>query len=421
MAAMKISLFVAFVLFPLAGALTLRKLPSPWNRRAFALINVFGLFALCVCTNYSDRIGRMNAVPYLRIVGALCALYLGLVTAYYFVLRRFGKRSTAAPLLLPILALIVLKYTPVGWHDFSSTLGHLNHLLVVEFFLGISYMAFRLSSLSVELANGVVPFPTLSEYLSFAFFVPTLSVGPINPYSHFHRSLNHPDESLTPLPRSLSRMLVGAVKFVVLGNLFNQLSYSGLMLDAHPHPTVDLIIAAVAFYFYLYLNFSGYCDMAIGAAGLLKIHVHENFDNPFGSRNVKEFWNRWHITLSLYTRDALFSPLSKSLARIFGAGGTNHAIALTIIIVFLVIGVWHGVGVNFALYGLAHGLAVAGNHYYTVWLKKRLGRDGFRAYQENVPIRWAATALTFAFVTATLFLLANDVKTASTILASVQP
>ena len=100
----------------------------------------------------------------------------------------------------------------------------------------------------------------------------------------------------------------------------------------------------VFYYLYLYCNFSGYCDMAIGAAGLIGIPVAENFNNPFAARNVKDFWNRWHITLSSYMRDVVFAPLSKNLVRAMGPAYANHAIALTITVVFLLVGVWHGVG-----------------------------------------------------------------------------
>ena len=113
------------------------------------------------------------------------------------------------------------------------------------------------------------------------------------------------------------RVLVGAVKFKFFGPLLNQLTYSGLLLDGHPHLWVDLPIAAVAYYLYLYCNFSGFCDIAIGGAGLMGIPVAENFANPFAARNMKDYWNRWHITLSLYMRDVVFSPLSKALVRSF--------------------------------------------------------------------------------------------------------
>jgi D-alanyl-lipoteichoic acid acyltransferase DltB (MBOAT superfamily) len=147
--------------------------------------------------------------------------------------------------------------------------------------------------------------------------------------------------------------------------------------------------------------------MAIGAAGLIGIPVPENFDNPFAARNVKDFWNRWHITLSVYMRDVVFGPLSKFLAHRMGHQNVDHAIALTITVVFLLVGIWHGAGWNFAAYGAVHALGVVSNHYYTIFLKKRLGRDGFKAYNANPWIHAVAVVLTFCYCAASLIFFAN--------------
>jgi D-alanyl-lipoteichoic acid acyltransferase DltB (MBOAT superfamily) len=210
-----------------------------------------------------------------------------------------------------------------------------------------------------------------------------------------------------PVGRAAFRILIGAVKYQFLGNLCNQLTYSGLLFDDHPHHWMDLPVAMLFYYLYLYLNFSGFCDMAIGAAALIGIPVPENFENPFAARNVKDFWNRWHITLSVWMRDVVFSPLSKFFVGKFGIKLADHAIALTITIVFLLVGIWHGAGWNFAAYGVAHALGVVANHYYTIFLKKKLGRERFKAYNENQLIRAVAVVLTFCYCGASLIFFAN--------------
>jgi D-alanyl-lipoteichoic acid acyltransferase DltB (MBOAT superfamily) len=232
-----------------------------------------------------------------------------------------------------------------------------------------------------------------------------MPVGPINTYANYRRGFVERYE--VPVGRAALRILVGAVKYQFLGNLCNQLAYSSLLLDDHPHHWMDLPVAMVFYYLYLYLNFSGFCDMAIGAAGLIGIPVPENFENPLAARNMKELWNRWHITLSSWMRDLVFSPLSKFLVGKFGVKLANHAIALTILATFLLIGIWHGVGWNYAFFGLAQAIGVTTVHYYTIFLKKRLGRDGFKAYSENRWIHGVAIVLTFCYYAATLFLFAN--------------
>jgi len=235
--------------------------------------------------------------------------------------------------------------------------------------------------------------------------LPTMTVGPINSYANYRRGFTTPWD--VPVMRAGMRIFVGLVKYLFLGGIFSQITYDGWLLNGHLHHWVDLPVAMVFYYLYLYCNFSGYCDMAIGAAALIGIPVSENFDNPFAARNVKDFWNRWHITLSVWMRDALFSPLSKYLVRLFGPARANHAVALAITVVFLLVGIWHGVGWHYALFGAAHALGVVVNHYYTIGLKKWLGREGFKDYNENRWIQAAAVVLTFSYCAASLFLFAN--------------
>jgi len=140
---------------------------------------------------------------------------------------------------------------------------------------------------------------------------------------------------------------------------------------------------------------------------LIGIPVIENFNDPFAARNMREFWNRWHISLSQYMRDVCFSPLSKYFARLFGPANVNHAIALTIMVVFLLIGIWHGTGWNYIVFGLLNGVGVIATHYHTIGLKKWLGREGFKAYNANPWIRAAAVAITFCYFAFTLFFFAN--------------
>jgi D-alanyl-lipoteichoic acid acyltransferase DltB (MBOAT superfamily) len=274
-------------------------------------------------------------------------------------------------------------------------------------FIGLSYLAFRASYLVLEIRNGVVERPGLWRFLGFCFFLPSFSVGPITPYSHYQRGFAADLRAELPLGRSLLRILVGAVKCLFIAPILNQLSYSEFLLDGHHHPWSDVPIAVFAYYGFLYCNFSGFCDIAVGAGGFLGIPVAENFDNPFAARNVKDFWNRWHITLSVWMRDVLFSPLSKALVRKAGPSRANHAIALTILIVFLVVGVWHGAGWNYVAFGAMHALGVVTNHYYGIFLRAHLDKTKMRAYNSNPWVRRGATALTFGYVALSLALFAN--------------
>ena len=333
-------------------------------------------------------------------------IYLALICFQYLMLRAFGEKKGALPWLAfftPIAALVIVRYTP--WPNVAHHTG-LNWLTNGLGLVGISYLAFRTSRLVLEVRNGSVKCPGFFEYLNFSFFLPTMPVGPINSYANYRRGFDDNPWDV-PIGSAALRILVGLVKYQFLGGMCAQLSYSGLILDDNTHHWIDLPVAMLFYYLFLYCNFSGFCDMAIGAAGLIGIPVPENFDAPFTARNVKDFWNRWHMTLSQWMRDVVFAPLSKYLVRIAGPANADHAIALAIVIVFLLIGIWHGVGWNFAVYGAVHALGVVTNHYYTIFLKKRLGREGFKAYNENRWIRAVAVTMTFCYCGASLFFFAN--------------
>lgn len=399
-------LLLAALIYVLAGRWIVSR-HEKWKIPAFSLLNLAGVFYLF----FWGRDPRFHLL-----FSVLFFIYLALVTAQYLAMRFWSQMPNWLPwlaFLVPIAFLAVIRYVPITSTSFlpasvRDVLQRHPEFTPSWVLTGYSYLAFRTSYLVLEVRNGVVPRPNFWEYAGFAFFVPTLSVGPINSYSQHLTAFSEAARPEISVQRSLLRVLIGAVKFRFLGPLLNQLTYSGLLLDGHPHLWVDLPIAAIAYYLYLYCNFSGFCDIAIGGAGLMGIPVAENFNHPFAARNPADFWNRWHITLSQYFRDVVFSPLSKMLVRLFGPKQMNHAIAVTIIVVFLLVGIWHGVGWNYAAYGAAHAIGVASNHYYTVGLRKWLGKERFAAYNKSRLIHAISVVFMFAFAAGTLFLFAND-------------
>jgi D-alanyl-lipoteichoic acid acyltransferase DltB (MBOAT superfamily) len=380
--------------------------PGTTRDALFALLNMAGVYALFF------PLGPVGPA-------LIFACYIVLAVVQHYVLRVWGV--TVAAFIVPIAALIAIK--GVLALDPSWTLPVLDRPIVpmLAALIGVSYFAFRCSYLALEVRNGVVAMPTLWQYLGFCFFAPTMAVGPISRYSVFRTSLEkRAGGRREQASQAALRLLVGAVKYRFLAGILDQLTYAGLMLDGHPHHWIDLGVAAVAYYLFLYCNFSGFCDMAIGAAGLMGVAIEENFNNPFAARNLRDFWNRWHITLSTYMRDVVFLPVSSFMARRLGPANTNHAVAGAIIVVFLLIGLWHGLAWHFVAFGAMHAIGVVTAHYYTVLLKRRLGRQRFAAYNSDALIRIIAVVVTFAFVTSSFFLFANEVSDMRTILSSVR-
>ena len=392
---------VQIVIFLVAVRFTVRRLQGVGREVVFAGLNVAGYYFFFV---------RGSDSRYAHIF----LIYGLLVLVQFATLRLFADKKGWQPWIAfftPLLALTVIRYVPpvffIGWNSsLRPTLLENPAFTYAPYFIGLSYLAFRTSHLVLEVRNGTVQKPGFWEYVGYCFFVPTMPVGPINTYRNFRRAFE-PVPPAIPAGRAGLRILAGVVKYKFLGTIFNELTYSSLLLDGHYHHWIDLPVAMFFFYLYLYCNFSGFCDLAIGAAGLMGVPVAENFNSPFAARNVKDFWNRWHITLSSWMRDVVFSPLSKFFVHALGVRLADHAIALTIAVVFLLVGVWHGVGWNFAALGTVHALGVVTNHYYTIFLKKRLGREGFKAYNENRWIRFAAVGLTFCYCGASMIFFAN--------------
>jgi D-alanyl-lipoteichoic acid acyltransferase DltB (MBOAT superfamily) len=394
----------------------MRLLNGGWREMLMTLLNLAGVYVFFFKDNDNALQGHGGSL--------LLAEYLGIVLFQYLALRFFSEAKGWLPWLAffcPIAVLVILRYVPTPTLVDLLALVHkwTGRYFAVPSGIGLSYMAFRCSRLVLEVRNGSVKKPGLWQYLNFAFFLPTMSVGPINTYAN-HRLGFEAAPWEVPIGRAALRVLVGCVKCQFLGGMFNQLSYGTFLLNGHPHHRIDLAIAMVFYYLFLYCNFSGFCDMAIGVAALIGIPVAENFNNPFAARNVKDFWNRWHITLSVWMRDVVFSPLSKYLVGKFGVNRADPAIAIAITVVFLLIGIWHGVGWNYAAYGAAHALAVVANHYYTIFLKKRLGREQFKAYNENRWIHAVAVVLTFCYVSASMLLFANTFPEMKEIFSSLR-
>jgi D-alanyl-lipoteichoic acid acyltransferase DltB (MBOAT superfamily) len=168
----------------------------------------------------------------------------------------------------------------------------------------------------------------------------------------------------------LQRILVGVIlKFVLADNIhaltLPQMSPGTLATASWS----ALASGALIYSLYLYFDFAGYCHIAIGTGVFWGIRLPENFNNPYLARNLAEFWNRWHITLSHILRDYLFYPLSLSIKRSRSLRAYPHvAIILPPIVTFLVAGFWHGAGIGYVIYGLFHGVGLA---YLAVSRSKR--------------------------------------------------
>lgn len=263
-------------------------------------------------------------------------------------------------------------------------------------YAGLSYMAFRLSYLSHEMHIGRVALPAFERYLGFVFFPPTFLIGPISPYKLFHESMEAAGGLVAPYSRCLGRILVGIIKCYLLAVMFKAVSFELYWQPFYYHHFLDFTVTAVSTALYIYFNFSGACDIMIGAAGLMGIRVSENFNNPFLSRNLVEFWTRNHMTMTQLARDIFFTPLQLYCARATRGRAMWLITPAITIATFVLIGVWHGDQAGYALFGLMHGVGVVAVNAYLSLSRRFPPR--VRQKLESRPARLASIFLTFMYV-----------------------
>ena len=229
-------------------------------------------------------------------------------------------------------------------------LGTTSYALQLIVPMGISYYTFKIISYLVDVYRGKIEAEQhFGFYALYVSFFPQILCGPIERAEHFLPQLKYGcryEEKLAT--EGLERILVGMFKKLVIADRLA--GYVGAVFDAPlSHPGLASIMAAFFYSVQIYCDFSGYSDLAIGMAKMLGIRTRENFSYPYFSRSIKEFWTRWHISLSGWLRDYIYIPL----------GGNRKGKVrkhVNTMITFLISGLWHGSSLSFVFWGGIHGL-----------------------------------------------------------------
>ncbi len=224
--------------------------------------------------------------------------------------------------------------------------------------LGFSYIAFRLLHTIRDRMSGRLPPVSLSEYMIYVIFFPTLTAGPIDRIERFVGDLRRPLAlSTAEVGDAGNRLLVGLFKKFAVADLLAMIALNATNA-LQVHSTGWAWVLLYAFSLQIYFDFSGYTDIALGLGKLLGFRLPENFNKPYLKPNLTQFWNNWHITLTQWFRAYFFNPLTRALR----SGKKNLPIPLIIFLTQLatmvLIGLWHGVSLNFVAWGLWHGLGL---------------------------------------------------------------
>lgn len=344
---------ISLLLFSIISIFVIYLLPFKWRR--------YGLFVMNILF-YSIFDFRFLI---LIIVGMLCSFIIG-----YRISNSMHSRSwLICGILFSLSILAFFKY-----FNFFADKFHDSFRLIMP--LGISYYTFKIISHLIDLySKKTVP----KDFLSYAIYVsffPQIISGPIMRSGEFYQKLPSLGCASSMLRmQGLTLILSGLFKKIVIADRIS--NYTHLIFSSPlSYPSLALLIAAFLYSIQIYCDFSGYSEVSIGISNLLGIECSPNFCLPYFSYSIKDFWRRWHISLSSWLKDYIYIPL----------GGNRHGRfrqCINIILTFSISGLWHGSGLTFLFWGLWHGIL-------NLFPIKKAADHGKRIFQ---------TAITFLFVT----------------------
>jgi D-alanyl-lipoteichoic acid acyltransferase DltB (MBOAT superfamily) len=261
--------------------------------------------------------------------------------------------------------------------------------------LGFSYLAFRLLHTIRDRLSGRLPDVSLSEYIIYIIFFPTLTAGPIDRIERFIGDLRRPLLlTADDLGEAGKRLIIGLFKKFAIADVLAMIALNATnALQVRSAGWAWVLLYAFAFQ--IYFDFSGYTDIAIGLGRLLGIKLPENFNAPYLKPNLTQFWNNWHMSLTQWFRTYFFNPITRFLRSRKNPVPIPAVIFFTQVATMVLIGLWHGVTLNFVVWGLWHGL---GLFIHNRWSELTRARFAELSPRWQCAFNMGGALLTFNFV-----------------------
>ena len=284
-------------------------------------------------------------------------------------------------------------FTQVGWTRVALPIG-------------ISFFTFQKLTYSIDVYRNInVPLKKITDYALYILMFPQLIAGPIVRYNEIADQLvdRSANENINNRLTGFFRFVIGLSKKVLIANVLGEVVDQIFELPPNDLSTYLAWMGVIAYAFQIYFDFSGYSDMAIGIGRMIGFRFPENFNNPYISKNITEFWHRWHITLGRWMRDYLYIPLG-------GNRVPKARMYFNLWVVFLICGFWHGAAWNFVFWGIFHGIFLIADKVFLLKFYKTIGKIPsiiitffivligwvfFRA--DNISIAWLYLERMFAF------------------------
>lgn len=280
-------------------------------------------------------------------------------------------------ILLSLLPLLLSKTLPLLTAH-ASLIG----------FLGISYLTFKAVQMAMDIRDGLMKKFSSRSFLEFILFFPTISSGPIDRYRRFEKELYSPptrDEYLKMLDKGIFMLVMGCLyKFIIAYYLnLHIVEYMQKTALLNGFFSINTLGYMYSYSLYLFFDFAGYSLFAVGTSYLMGYKIPINFNKPFASPNIKEFWNRWHMSLSTWFRDYVFMRLVFTLIKKKTFKSKIVISNISYLALFLLMGIWHGLTWYYIVYGLFHGVAIIVNDAWIRYKKK----------QRQLPSNWFTYAV----------------------------
>jgi alginate O-acetyltransferase complex protein AlgI len=267
-----------------------------------------------------------------------------------------GYRWTFAGVAINILVLALFKYANFFTRNLNEFFGIIHGPSIPEtdilLPIGISFYTFHLISYLVDIYKGKSPASkNIFDAGLYVSMFSQLVAGPIIRYSDVWQQLKSRDHSLAKFSSGVERFVIGLAKKVLLANTLAVIADAWFTRSPPTIGALNAWLGILCYTFQIYCDFSGYSDMAIGLGRMFGFDFQENFNFPYSANSIREFWRRWHISLSSFFRDYVFIPLG-------GSRKGNVKTYLNLFLVFLLTGFWHGASWNFVCWGLYHGFFI---------------------------------------------------------------
>jgi alginate O-acetyltransferase complex protein AlgI len=259
-----------------------------------------------------------------------------------------NKGTLAIVLAIHIGLLVFFKYTDFIINNINNIFNSKIQLLQLALPIGISFYTFQIISYEVDVFRGTVKAQkNLINLATYVSLFPQLIAGPIVRYETIEDELSNRKHSFENFAYGTRRFVIGLAKKVLIANMLGEICNKFTMAD---EKTVVLYwLFAISYMLQIYFDFSAYSDMAIGLGRIFGFHFLENFNYPYISKSITEFWRRWHISLGSWFRDYVYIPLG-------GSRKGKLILVRNLIIVWLLTGIWHGASWNFVIWGLMFGI-----------------------------------------------------------------